>query len=426
MQRVYDMMMAVNSKAGITPELVAQTLAGTKAGATADYLVARAEQEERRKIAQTIEAKPLADARASAVATAKTTETPRQTVSHILEQFDEWNEQRNLQRHRNEVLRTEGKVIREKKSQTIGNERLASMRRYIDRFKKTSGSETWDGTEKTLTGFLEVWKADAAKAGHATHDEAVKTIRQFVMWAHKRHLLDTLPRNLDEIVTKFNVSDANATAIPQGDIIKLFTAATDDMRAWIACGLNFGFKPVDIANLTNETIGATHLDFVRTKTGVHVQYKIWPVTRTMIERSRTATTGRAWTTRKGMPLVHTSNASRTRGKSNNITKQFRELCHAVGLVREVNDPKQHGKMKNVAKYDFSNVRDTGSTAIEQIDKSITDIYLAHQDARMARLYVDGKMTDSGPLDAALDRLEATFKLPEPAPKANKWKGEPGE
>jgi hypothetical protein len=349
-------------------------------------------------------------------------------VAELLDMFDAWNEQRNQQHHRHAALVGQGKEVREKKGQTIGDERLASIRRYLDRWKATSGSQPWDGNEKTLTGYLHAWKEDANRRGMGDHDKAMSLALQFAKWAYDHHYLDNLPRNLKRIAQKYDVQNTAAVAIPQDDLLKLYTAAPDDMRAWIALALNCGFYGKDVSDLEGRDIGPTHLDFWREKTKntarVNVKYKLWDVTRKLIERSRTnkGELERVWTTRKGQPLVHTATGSRTRGKTSNVAKQFRELCKAVGLVDEVADPKKPGATKLVARYDFTNIRDTGSTAVEKLDKGMTDLYLAHADPRMARLYIGKNMDDTLPLDDVLDRLAKVFDLPLPPKKTNKWKG----
>lgn len=428
-QRMYDVLRAVNNGSGITPEQVAEQFQGTKAegGFVQQYLAARADEERRKKLLRTIADKPTPDLEAAATVTASPDGSRPQTVANILDLFDQWNESRNQQRHRNDALRAQGKTVKEKKGQTISDERLGSIRRYIDRWKKSHGRQPWDGSERLATAYLNAWKADADKRGMGDHDEAVKTMRQFVQWAYDNHHLDSLPRNLKNITMKYDVRDAKAIAIPKADLLRLWEAAADDMRAWIALGLNCGFYAKDISDLENRDIGPTHLDHTREKTirsaNVNVRYKLWDVTRTMIDRSRTNTgeAERVWTTRKGQPLVHTATASRSRGKTNSIAKQFRELCKAVGLVDLVKD-ETTCEERTVARYDFTNVRDTGTTAMEQIDKTLSDIYDAHADSRQARLYVDGKMIDTAPLDAALEKMRATFDLPTPPPNANKWKG----
>jgi hypothetical protein len=59
-------------------------------------------------------------------------------------------------------------------------------------------------------------------------------------------------------------------------------------------------------------------------------------------------------------------------------------------------------------------RDTSSTRIESIDRSLTDLFDGHKDQRMARFYVDGNQIDHdrmfGALDNALGELERFYNL----------------
>lgn len=51
-----------------------------------------------------------------------------------------------------------------------------------------------------------------------------------------------------------------------------------------------------------------------------------------------------------------------------------------------------------------------STHVENIDRSLTNLFDAHSDGRMAKFYVDGEMVDASALDGVIDKLEALYGL----------------
>jgi hypothetical protein len=155
----------------------------------------------------------------------------------------------------------------------------------------------------------------------------------------------------------------------------------------------------------------------RGKTGVHVRYKLWPVTRALIARTRTdGEDGRVFTGRNGRPLIHHTD-SESKGRTDVCRLRFQRLCRKLAMVEAYTG--RDGKPRRKARYSFSNLRDTATTAVENIDRRMSDLFDSHRDARMARFYIDDKHVDTKPLDDVIDKLEGFFGLPLPPEPARK-------
>jgi hypothetical protein len=433
MQRVVDVLHAIN---GIKPDhnavaafngqpdtaAIVEALAGTEAEGSAiqGILAARAEQETRRQAIATIIAKPTNHIVAAAAGNPPPSDQKGiATVAALVDAFDQHNESRNKKWHLTRELAAQGKSVTVKKNQVVSDETLGRLRRYGDRFKLHFAGYTWDGKVDTATNIMAKWKKYAESrtdettgTGLADHDAAIKFIRTLMQWAWINSHLEGMPRNLGELTQKYDVKRPGAESIPLPDLHKLYRAAADDMRAWMLLGLNAGYYGKDVALLTGKMIGPVHLDHWRNKTintaPVNVKYKLWGITRKMIERSRTETDPNSvvWKTRKGHSLIHFKKESRKRGKTTVIGQQFAKLCKACELVKPDGKPK----------YNFTNLRDTGTTMVEKIDRAFSDLYDAHKDERMANLYVDGKMMDTTAFDKVIDELEKRLAMPKVEPK----------
>ena len=97
-------------------------------------------------------------------------------------------------------------------------------------------------------------------------------------------------------------------------------------------------------------------------------------------------TGRVLTDEHGGPLY----IERANSREDKVYRAFKTLCENAGVTG----------------YTFSNVRDTGSTLIEEIDSAFTDTYIAHMDQRIAAFYIDGSSIDKKRLYAKFDKAIA--------------------
>ena len=243
-----------------------------------------------------------------------------------------------------------------------------------------------------------------------TFNDKVKFLRQFVQWAYKQRIFKEMPRNLDDIVRRVPVTRAGEP-LSLEDIQKLWSHADGRMRCWIALGLNCGFKNKDISELTADHLKNGRIIGYRHKArrgaqGVPMNYKLWPVTRQLIEAHRQDrdqdTGGRLFINAKGNALV-------TETGSDLIGKQFKRLAKQAGVTAT-----------------FQQLRDTAAQAVKdgamrggRYDAAVVQLFLAHVDSSTASYYVandpEQMVTDS--LDRAIDQLNSYFNLVADAPRA---------
>ena len=328
------------------------------------------------------------------------------TVGDLLDEFLAEQKRRVENRRKLDARRAKGENVQEPPKANIGEARYNSILRDEKTFRASVGKELWDGTEGTAARIVKKYRdryEPAVVAGEnstATFDEKVKFAQAFVNWADENHYLDRPLRHGKKLFAKYG-SKPTPKAIPVEVLKKLWKAADDRLRAWMILGLNCGYYQNDISDLTADMVGPVHLDHFRTKAELlgsktaNVKYKLWPLTKSLLDKTRTdGGKGHLWLTDEGTTLVNYSPKKKGEGtsKSDNVRNAFYRLCEKAG----------------VKGYSFSNVRDTGSTAVEQIDRAYTDLYGAHTDKRMARFYADGKMIDTTGIDRIIDALEPLF------------------
>jgi hypothetical protein len=322
------------------------------------------------------------------------------TVGKLLDDYLEDQKRRNNARHFTERQRAEGKKIDEPARQNIGDATLHSIRRDAALFREVVGDHGWDGTDKMAGVVLGKWRAHcekllfSEKIGANTFNDRIKLGRRFVGWAEVNHKLDRLPRAVKQLCGKYDYSPT-AKALPVDVLKSLWNAAAIREKCFIALALNCGYYSKDISDLTTDMILGDYIAHRRQKTGVQVKYKLWEVTKRLLERVR-SDDGRVFSV-GGHPL----NWYPPHGKFrvDIVGRMFKKLCN-------------HCKMSG---YSFSNLRDTSTTAIENHDKSLTDLFDCHADARMARYYIDKDHVDTAPLDRAIEHLEKLYDL--------KWDGQ---
>jgi integrase len=324
---------------------------------------------------------------------------PAATLREVLRDFVAAQRERMERGAKLDALRAAGQDVRAAGRTALKQGRFVEITYNAATFERVCGDERWDGTEAAAARVVAKLRRAAERmmlAGEVkprTFNKWITLARQFCGWAESAYRLDRLPRDR-ALFAKYEVGESTAKAVPPDVLRTLWDAADDRGRCFILLGLNCGFYAVDISDLTAEQVGETHLRHRRGKTGVRVRYLLWPETRALLAKVG-ARSGRAFRTRDGTPLVHYSTLAKSGepARVDNVRNWWVRLCAAAG----------------VKGFTFSNLRDTASTAVESIDRSMTDLFLAHSDPRMAKLYVDGEMVDSTRLDAVIDELRSRFR-----------------
>ena len=230
-----------------------------------------------------------------------------------------------------------------------------------------------------------------------TFNERIKTMRHFVHWLHRKYLIPSLPRDMHHICAAYKYKPC-AKAIDLDVIRRIWQAADNRMKTYIALALNCGYYAIDVANLEHVHIKAGHIFADRHKTGVPTRFKLWSTTLKLLQEQKSKHERLALVGKNGQPLL-TYVINGTKGHRRcKIDEDFARLCRCL-------------KIKGVS---FGRFRDTSTTMMEGIDRSLTDLFGGHKDHRMAVFYIDANRRDLdrlfANLDAATDKLEGIYGL----------------
>lgn len=232
---------------------------------------------------------------------------------------------------------------------------------------------------------------------------AVKTMYR---WAYKMRLIDSLPRNIDDI-TKTPNGSSNQPKIKIFTLDELNTLlknAVPHTKNFIVLALNCSMGQRDISNLRVNEIDWKngYIERDRSKTGVRAKYKLWGITLKLLKEHRqegSECDGRVFLTQKKketdipQPLLRENikeNGKLT--KSDAIKNAFWRLLRKT----DINGGRS-----------FYSLRKTGATLIEEIDPLATEMYLSHSERGMKRNYAK---RDWGRLARALKKMEKKLKL----------------
>lgn len=366
-----------------------------------DFADAADEEEKRRLIAE-LSGMELEELRAAAQTSGPASGKP-QTLNDVLDEFIAAQRQRMERRQKLDELRAAGKEVKEASKENMSPGRFSRLATAVKAFREAAGKMAWDGTEATAARIVGKFRAAsnerllAGELAPASFNENMQCARQFCGWCESTYRLDRLPRD-KKLFAKYAIA-ASAKAIPLDTLKRLWSGADDRGRCFMLLALNCAFYAADISNLRAEMIQGKYLIHTRGKTNVNVRYLLWPRTMQYLKKFLPKS-GPVFTTSKGTPLVRHEISA----KSNlpvcidNVRLWFVRLCQTLKI--------KTGK----GGISFSNLRDTAASEMEKIDRTLTDLFLAHADRRVAAFYIDGKMADSTPLDKAISVLETRMNI----------------
>jgi integrase len=232
-----------------------------------------------------------------------------------------------------------------------------------------------------------------------TVNERTKTMRHVVRWLHDQYLIPALPRQMVHLCAAYGVkTTAKALDLPM--LHRLWNGASPRLKTYMALGLNCGFYVGDIASLEYSHIKGGYIVKDRHKTGVPTRFKLWSVTKALLDANANGKDKLVLVTDQGGPLL--------------VIDPYWKNGRGRRWCKIETDLLATRKRLGINGVTFSKFRDTSSTQIESIDRTVTDLFDGHKDARMARFYVDGEMVDYdrlfAALDSALDELEEYYGL----------------
>ena len=228
-------------------------------------------------------------------------------------------------------------------------------------------------------------------------------VKLMIKWGYQMALLETLPRNLDGY-SRVTIPEPTVNRFSREEIHTLYSAASERTKMYILLGLNCGFGQSDISDLRvgEVSIEAARVIRKRTKTGVHCQLKLWPLTVEMLKvhgHLDGKANDRVFLSKSGLPLVYEHFVDDKFKRTDAIRSAF------FRLMKKTKIPSGRG---------FYSLRKTAASEIEIIDSSVTSMFLAHSEkGLMKRFYAQ---RDWERLHIAQDRMLKRFTLKKQALK----------
>lgn len=286
--------------------------------------------------------------------------------------------------------------------------RLIAYRYNAELIKAEWKDEPLPTNEAELDALMERFKdrqkafMTAGQIEPGTLNERLKTLRHVVRWLYRKYLIPALPREMVEICAAYKVK-TSAKALDLETIHRLWDAASPQLKTYIALGLNCGFYVTDIATLEYSHIQDDYIVKDRHKTAVPTRFKLWSITKNHLAKNSNGKESLVLVDTDGGPLLVVDPYA-NKGKGRRWCKIETDLLATR-------------KRLGITGVSFSMFRDTSSTRIEGIDRTLTDLFDGHKERRMARFYVDGDKVDYdrlyASLDMAIDELERFYGLAAP-------------
>jgi hypothetical protein len=282
-------------------------------------------------------------------------------------------------------------------SERISASRFMSYRYNAKLIKGDWGDEPVPKDEAAMAALMRRFrehqkdKMNEGEIQPGTVNERIKTLRHLVKWLHEQYVIPSLPRQMRALCCMYAVPPS-AQALDLDTIRAIWNTSSMRFKTFMALGLNCGFYATDIAHLERTAVRGDHLLCDRHKTRVPTRFKLWPVTRRLLAENCNGVDPLAFAARDGGPLLVIDPDA-----NGGVGRRWCEIESDMQAIKK--------RLKN-DNISFSMFRDTSSTLIEGIDKTLTDTFDGHKDARMARYYLDGQKLD---LDRVFARLDVAVE-----------------
>lgn len=215
-------------------------------------------------------------------------------------------------------------------------------------------------------------------------------------WGYQMYLLDSLPRNLARY-SKITIPEPRVNRFSLDEINTLYSAASERTKIYMLLGLNCAFGQADLASLRVGEVDIAEGRIIRkrTKTSIHSEFKLWPLTVEMLKKHGNLDgepTDRVFLSKSGHPLVREYFVDDKFRRTDAIRSAF------FRLMKKTKMPNHRG---------FYSLRKTAASEIEAIDPAVTEMFLAHSEKAMKKHYVE---RDWSRLDVAITKLDNVFAL----------------
>ena len=231
----------------------------------------------------------------------------------------------------------------------------------------------------------------------ATQKSRLATVRAMMRWGYRMSFIDQIPRNLDDQYSRITIPEPVVNRFSLEEINILYSAASERTKMFMLLGLNCGFGQTDISELRVGEVDIEQGRIVRkrTKTAIHSEFKLWPLTVEMLKLYGNLDgdpNDRLFLSKSGHPLVREYFIDDKFKRTDAIRSAF------FRLMKKTKVPNHRG---------FYSLRKTAASEIEAIDPAVTEMFLAHSEKGMKRHYAE---RDWARLDAATMKLSKAFEL----------------
>jgi len=221
-------------------------------------------------------------------------------------------------------------------------------------------------------------------------------VKLMIKWGYQMALIETLPRNLDQY-SRITIPEPTVNRFSREEINLLYTAASERTKMFMLLGLNCGMGQADISDLRIREVDIEQERIVRkrTKTAVHSEFKLWPLTVEMLKKHGNLdgkSNDRVFLSKSGHPLVREYFVDDKFKRTDAIRSAFFRLMKKTKL------PNHRG---------FYSLRKTAASEIEAIDPAVTEMFLGHSEKGMKRHYAE---RDWARLDAATNKMQHIFVI----------------
>ena len=199
-------------------------------------------------------------------------------------------------------------------------------------------------------------KMAAGEYSGNTVNDKLKFARQFINWCFENRKLDEQPRCMSSFSKRVEVKKGGEP-VDLPDVHKLWAAANDRQKCFIAIALNTGMKTGDITALKGKQLKGNRLSGYRPKTAVPFNVKLWPLTVELIEKCRD--------THGDDEYIFTNNDG-GRITTDSFGQVYKKLASKAGVNQKKNKSKKGEPLPSV----FSQLRDT---SVDLIDKKLLNI-----------------------------------------------------
>lgn len=221
-------------------------------------------------------------------------------------------------------------------------------------------------------------------------------VKLMIKWGYQMALIDQLPRNLDGF-SKVSIPEPTVNRFSREEIHILYSAASERTKMFMLLGLNCGMGQADISDLRVGEVAIEESRIVRkrTKTGVHCEFALWPLTVQMLKKHGNLDgepNDRVFLSKSGFPLVREYFVDDKFKRTDAIRSAF------FRLMKKTKVPNHRG---------FYSLRKTAASEIEMIDSAVTEMFLGHSEKGLKRHYAE---RDWERLHIAQDRMLKRFIL----------------